>query len=162
MNPLILLAGFIAIPIVEIALFISIGGVIGLGPTLGIVIATALIGTALLRRHGLSVLARARVELDAGKVPLVEIADGIFLLVAAVLLLTPGFMTDAFGFGLFVPAVRRTLGKSILAAFSRSDRERMRASSQRGGQRGPHRHEPGIVEGEAVEIDPDDAGPRNP
>lgn len=157
LNPLFILAGFIAIPMIEIGLFISIGGAIGLIPTLGIVIATALIGTALLRRQGLSVLARARMELNSGKMPLAEIADGVFLLVAAVLLLTPGFMTDAFGFLLFVPAVRQTIGKSILATLNRSDRVHMQTPDGRTYRTGPD-----IVDGEAQEIDPDEIGPRSP
>lgn len=146
--PLIILAAFVTVPIVEIALFITIGGQIGLWPTIAIVVATAVIGTALLRQQGLSVVAQAQADLDSGKVPLARIADGVFLLVAAVLLLTPGFMTDALGFLLFVPAVRRTIGQYLLARFVGSERVTVKTYHHGGNDR-----QPDIIEGEVLEAD---------
>jgi len=105
----ILLLAFIGVPLIEIALFIQVGGWLGLWPTLLIVIATAVIGTALLRRQGLTTLARARANMDRGTLPVVELFDGVCLLLAGALLLTPGFFTDALGAVLLVPAARYLL-----------------------------------------------------
>lgn len=112
---LILLTLFIAVPIIEIALFIEIGGFLGLWPTLLIVIATALLGTVLLRAQGLATLRRAEQHMAAGELPVNEVVSGLFLLVAGTLLLTPGFLTDAVGFSLFVPSVRLWLGQQVLS-----------------------------------------------
>jgi UPF0716 protein FxsA len=106
---LILLAAFIAVPLVEIGVFIQVGGWIGLWPTLAIVVVTAIAGTALLRAQGLAVLNRARSQMDQGVVPAREMFDGICLVFAGALLLTPGFVTDAVGLLLFVQPVRDAL-----------------------------------------------------
>lgn len=104
-----LLAFFIAVPIIEIALFIQVGGLIGLWPTLAIVIVTAVAGTALVRTQGLATLQRLRENLARGSDPVGPIAHGALILVAGVLLLTPGFFTDAVGLALLVPPVRQRL-----------------------------------------------------
>jgi UPF0716 protein FxsA len=106
---LILLILFIGVPILEIALFIEIGGWIGLWPTILIVIATAFAGTTLLRAQGLATLARAQESLARNEAPVVEAFDGMCLLLAGILLLTPGFATDTAGLLLFVPAVRHAI-----------------------------------------------------
>ncbi len=97
---------FVAVPILEIALFIQVGGAIGLLPTLLIVILTAVAGTALMRLQGMQALARLKASLEAGGDPVGPIAHGALILVAGILLLTPGFFTDATGLLLLVPAVR--------------------------------------------------------
>lgn len=109
----ILLLAFIGVPLIEIAVFIQVGGLIGLAPTLIVVIATAVAGTALLRRQGLATLARARDNMERGTLPVVELFDGICLLLAGALLLTPGFVTDALGAFLLVPALRHYLRLGI-------------------------------------------------
>ena len=86
---------FLGVPIIEIALFIKVGGAIGLLPTLAIVILTAIAGTALMRRQGLKALDQLRASLEQGGDPVGPIAHGALILVAGVLLLTPGFFTDA-------------------------------------------------------------------
>ena len=100
--PLLLLV----VPVIEIALFILIGGQIGLGWTLLMILVTAIGGTLLLRAQGFAVMARIRSETQAGRIPGRELAHGLMLLLAGVLLLTPGFFTDAIGFLLFVPPLR--------------------------------------------------------
>jgi UPF0716 protein FxsA len=110
---ILLLAMFIAVPIIEIALFIEIGGWIGLWPTIGIVIATAFAGTSLLRLQGLAVFRRVQESANRNELPVQEVFDGLCLLVAGVMLLTPGFFTDAVGFLLFVPIFRRFAGTVI-------------------------------------------------
>lgn len=102
-----LFALFVAIPILEIALFIQVGGAIGLGWTLLIVIGTALAGTYLVRSQGAMALGQVRRSLDTLRDPTEPLAHGAMILVAGVLLLTPGFFTDACGFALLLPPVRR-------------------------------------------------------
>ena len=110
---LVLLLAMIGVPIVEIAVFIEVGGRLGLWPTLATIILTAMAGTALLRQQGLATLQRVRESLEANRFPLAEVFDGLCLLVAGALLLTPGFVTDAAGLLLFVPAVRVALRQAF-------------------------------------------------
>lgn len=110
---LILFLLFLLTPLLEIAVFIQVGGLIGLWPTLAVVIFTALLGAALWRAQGLATWARARASLDRGELPVREVTDGAFLLVAGALLLTPGFVTDAIGFLLFVPPFRHWLAAIV-------------------------------------------------
>ena len=117
--PVILLFVFIAVPIAEIAVFIQAGGQFGLWPTLAIVILTALGGTALLRYQGLRTLGRVQESLHRGDVPVGEVFTGLCLLVAGALLLTPGFLTDAVGFALFVPGIRSFLAGGVLHTLSK-------------------------------------------
>ena len=100
---------FIAIPIIEIALFIQIGGAIGLYPTLAIVLLTALIGTTLLKSQGLSALGTLQSSIQLGQNPMKQIIHGAMILISGVFLLTPGFFTDAFGILLLVPQFRSFL-----------------------------------------------------
>ena len=106
---LIILAAFIAVPLIEIGLFVQVGGAIGLWPTLAVVLVTAMAGTALLRRQGLDALARVQQSMEKGEAPLEPVFDGFCLLAAGMLLLTPGFFTDAIGFALFIPPLRHAL-----------------------------------------------------
>ena len=106
---LVLLLAMIGVPIVEIAVFLEVGARLGLWPTLATIILTAMAGTALLRQQGLATLQRVRESLEANRFPMAEVFDGLCLLVAGALLLTPGFVTDAAGLLLFVPAVRMAL-----------------------------------------------------
>ena len=107
----------VAVPIIDIALFIEIGGALGLWPTLGIVVLTAFIGTVLLRSQGFAALAGLQNKIQAGEDPTGALAHGALILVAGIVLLTPGFFTDAVGFLLLVPPVRaaviRFLAKRI-------------------------------------------------
>ena len=112
--PILILAAFIGVPMLEIAVFIQIGGWLGLWPTLGLVVLTAVLGTWELRAQGLAILARARGAVDAGRLPTREMFDGACLLLAGALLLTPGFITDTIGMILFIPAVRAYL-RALLA-----------------------------------------------
>ena len=114
--PFLLLALFIAMPLVEIAVFIEVGGWIGLWSTLAVVVLTAVIGTWLLRLQGLSTLRRAQAAIERNELPLAEVFDGACLLFAGALLLTPGFVTDGIGFLLFLPPVRAGL-RRLLARF---------------------------------------------
>ncbi len=106
---------FVAVPIIEIALFIQVGGAIGLWPTLAIVVLTAFAGTWLMRQQGMMTLAKLQKSLAEGGNPADPMAQGAMILVAGVLLLTPGFFTDTVGFLLLLPPVRAALIKWISA-----------------------------------------------
>lgn len=106
---LILLAALIGVPLIEIALFIKIGGWIGPAPTLALVVLTAVIGVWMLRLQGVGVLLSAQRQLAAGSLPVAEVFEGLCLVIAGALLLIPGFFTDAVGALLLVPPVRRAL-----------------------------------------------------
>jgi len=105
MAPVLLIA-FILVPIVEIGVFIEVGGWLGLWPTLAIVIATAVAGTWLLRLQGMATLARGRAAMEKHVFPADALFDGLCLVIAGALLLTPGFVTDTVGLLLFLPPVR--------------------------------------------------------
>ena len=115
---IVLLALLIAVPLLEIALFIDVGEAIGLWPTLGLVVATAVLGSWQLRHQGLTALGRARAQLDRGRLPTRELFDGFCLIIAGALLLTPGFLTDTVGLALFVPSLRDALRKALASRFT--------------------------------------------
>ncbi len=99
----------LVVPILEITVFILVGGEIGVVATLALIFLTAVIGSILLRIQGFAVLSRIRTEMEQNRLPGKELGNGAMILVAGVLLLTPGFVTDTIGFALFVPAVRSAL-----------------------------------------------------
>ncbi len=106
---------FIAMPIVEIALLLRVGEAFGWAPTLLIVIATAVIGSAMLRQQGLATINKARQRLDSGEVPAQQLLEGMLIMIGGVLLLTPGFVTDTFGFLCLVPPTRQWLASKLSA-----------------------------------------------
>ena len=150
---LVLLA-FIGVPLVEIAVFIKLGGILGLWPTLGVVILTAIAGTTLLRHQGLATLGRARSNLEAGRFPMAEVFDGVCLLLAGALLLTPGFVTDLAGLLLFVPALRSVLRRVLARHLTASGRIDGRAD---GFADHRDRGDATVIEGEFEVEDLDDA-----
>ncbi len=154
---LFLLFVFIGVPLIEIMLFIKIGGMIGMTMTVLVVIVTALIGSLLLRAQGLATMRRARSSMDRGELPMDSVIHGIFLLLAGAFLLTPGFLTDAVGFALFAPPVRLALGRHILSAVMARGTVSVHTARQ-SGYRGPT--QPGdtngqTIDGEASEVDDD-------
>lgn len=110
-----LLALFLAVPLIEIALFIQIGGLIGLWPTLAVVVLTAFVGTWLVRSQGLAELDRLRRSFSDLRDPSEPLAHGAMILFAGALLLTPGFFTDAVGLALLTPPVRRAVLRYLQA-----------------------------------------------
>jgi UPF0716 protein FxsA len=97
---------FLAVPIIEIYLLIQVGQVIGAVWTILLVVLTAVIGVWLLRIQGLSTLMRAQKKMQTGELPAYEMLEGMGLVVAGALLLTPGFFTDTVGFLLLLPPIR--------------------------------------------------------
>lgn len=107
------LLGFLAVPLIEIATLIEVGHWLGVWKTLTLLLASAAIGVILVRSQGLAVLYRMQRSLSRGELPLVEAADGFFLMVAGALLILPGFVSDVFGFLLLIPPIRRYLGRAF-------------------------------------------------
>ena len=108
-----LLIAFIAVPIIEIALFIQIGGFLGLFPTLAIVVLTAIAGTYLVRTQGLSVLSQLQSRFREMNDPSEPLVHGAMILFSGALLLTPGFFTDFIGFLLLIPNVRAAIFQKV-------------------------------------------------
>ena len=118
MGRLLLL--FIAIPIIELFLLVEIGQRVGTLTTVGIIIATAAVGASLARQQGMSTLARLRADLAAGRSPADPIVDGVLILVAAAVLITPGLLTDLAGFLCLIPAFRRLVKRYLRRTFERA------------------------------------------
>ncbi|MCW8843370.1 MAG: FxsA family protein, partial [Rhodobacteraceae bacterium] len=104
-----LFLAFVGIPLIEIALFIQIGGALGLAPTLIIVILTAVLGTFLVRNQGRIALGNLQRSFSELNDPTEPLAHGAMILISGALLLTPGFFTDAIGFSLLLPPVREAV-----------------------------------------------------
>ncbi len=151
---------FVAVPIIEIGLFVQVGGAIGLWPTLAIVLLTALAGTSLMRRQGMMTLNRLQNSLATGENPADPMAQGAMILVAGILLLTPGFFTDTLGFLLLLPPVRRVIIRWVSSRISvggmsfSTNQTYSQPRPEAGGQ---------TIDGEyAVVDDEDETPPKNP
>lgn len=134
---LYIILAILLLPLIEIAVFIWIGGAIGALPTILLTVATALAGTVMLRQQGLSLLMRMQKELDAGRAPGNEVMQGAMIVFASILLLIPGFVTDAIGLLLFIPPVRAALVHFIIS--------RSNVTIVQGGSMHRHR-EDGVVD----------------
>lgn len=159
---LILLLLFIGVPLIEIMLFIKVGGAIGMSMTIVIVVATALMGSFMLHTQRLATMREAQAHIDRAELPVDSVIHGIFLLLAGAFLLTPGFLTDTIGFALFVPSLRLALGRQIMAAVMARGSVNIHASSQSWQTRPGNGPRPGqdpangqIIDGEATEVEDD-------
>ncbi len=148
-----LFAIFIAVPLIEIALFIQVGGWLTLWPTLAIVLGTAVVGTWLLRWQGSQVLRDLQQEMHALGNPLSPLAHGALILVGGVMMILPGFFTDCLGILLMIPPVRSLVIRLILARISAKTLSGFAFSS---GQT----RDSGVIDGDFSEIPPND--PQNP
>ena len=133
----------LVVPVVEIAVFITVGQMIGLWPTVGCIILTAIIGSMLLRSQGISTLNRIKAEIDAKRVPGKELVSGVMIAIAGVLLLTPGFVTDTLGFLLFVPKVRSAVWTFLKTRVTVVGSQ---AASQFGARNSNPRPQPGSID----------------
>lgn len=145
--PLLLL--FIGVPLIEIALFIQVGGMIGVVPTLLIVLVTAILGAWLVRSQGAAELQRLRSSFRDLRDPSEPLAHGAMILFSGALLLTPGFFTDAAGFALLVPGIRSRIFAAIRSRITVVNFEQDFARHQS--------PQDSVIDGEFTEVDP---GPR--
>ena len=159
MAPLLLLA-FIGVPIIEIAVLIQVGGWIGLWPTLGLILLTAIVGSLELRSQGLATVAKLREQMDRGELPAQTLFDGVCLLFAGALLLTPGFVTDVVGFSLFFPPMRAflrvTVGRYVAQRAEMHVFRGGEAGNSGGGPGGFRRRDDGIVDVDYEDVTPED------
>ncbi|MEM0963055.1 MAG: FxsA family protein, partial [Bacteroidota bacterium] len=114
-----LLLLFLVVPLVDLSLLVTIGGEIGLWPTVGIVVLTAVAGSWLARREGLAAWNRVQQRLGTGGVPGPELIDGLIILLSGTLLLTPGFLTDVVGFLGLLPPSRALIRRWMRGRFER-------------------------------------------
>jgi UPF0716 protein FxsA len=115
-----LLLLFIAVPAVELALLIEVGAQIGTPATIGIIVGTGVVGAALARQQGLRTVQQIQRELEAGGMPAGALVDGVIILIAAALLVTPGLLTDAAGFLCLFPLTRALLKRGLQRRFERA------------------------------------------
>ena len=114
---------FIFIPIIEIAIFITVGSNIGILNTIAIIFLTAVIGIYFVRRQGLTLLFNAQRNMTQGIMPTEEIKGGIFLLISGLLLITPGFFTDCVGFLMFLRPVQNFISQKARNYFHSRTRQ---------------------------------------
>jgi len=109
---------FVVMPIAEIAVLINVGEIIGGWNTVLLVILSAMLGAILVKREGVATLAQAQLKMQKGELPAKELGSGLLLLVAGVLLVTPGFITDIFGLLLTLPFTRNRIGEVLFTALN--------------------------------------------
>ena len=152
-----LLLAFLTVPLVEIALFIQIGSAVGLWPTLAVVVLTAFVGTWLVRTQGAMAMGQLRASFSRLDDPTEPLANGAMILIAGVLLLTPGFFTDAVGLALLMPPVRRGV-----FSYLRTRVHVERFDMGPGGPRTRPGQRPDIIEGEYYVDDHEDRSAPRP
>lgn len=133
MNPFFIL--FIALPALEIFLFIKIGGQVGALNTVALIFLTAIIGVYFAKLQGIQTLKSGMVNLYQNKMPIYEIMSGASIAIAALLLIIPGFFTDLIGFLLLIPFTRRIIFSLVIKNKSQSE----------------VKHEDGTIDGEIVD-----------
>ena len=156
-----LLFAFIAVPLVEIGLFIQVGGAIGLWPTLLIVLLTAFLGSWLVRSQGARELANLRGSFNELRDPTEPLANGAMILFAGALLLTPGFFTDIVGFSLLIPQVRAAAFKFIKSKVNVQGFQMGGAANNQPSQQ-PHGPQDRVIDVDFEDITENDDTPRGP
>ncbi len=150
-----LFLAFLAVPLIEIALFIQVGGAIGLFPTLGVVILTAIAGTYLVRSQGSQALQRVQASFNRLEDPRTPLADGAMILIAGALLLTPGFFTDAVGVALLIPQSR-----AVIRRYLASRIKTVQFSTHESARQSPRS---GVIDADYEDVTPEnDLGPTKP
>lgn len=150
---LLILLAFLALPFIEIALFIEAGRAVGIPATLALTILTAVGGIAIVRLQGLQNFRRMQEAMEHNEPPIAEIVHSVLLLVAGVFLLIPGFFTDAVGALLLIPPVRALVGASFFRMLERRYRRGRPDSTIIEGEfweeedRAPSRTSPRTIEG---------------
>ena len=102
------------VPFAEIYILLEVGGLIGAFPTIFLVVLTAVMGSWLLQQQGFSTFKRFQDNMKQGVIPAYEMIEGPIILLGAVLLLTPGFITDILGLACLIPSLRKRLAQYII------------------------------------------------
>ena len=156
MGRLLLL--FLIVPIVELYLLIEIGQRIGTVSTLALIFLTALLGSALARRQGLGVLRRMQAEMGQGRLPASPMVDGVLILLAGAVLITPGVLTDFVGFLVLIPATRGWIKAYLWKRIERAVKQgpaRVHVDFGAAGQASAYRQDRGEtpIRGEIIDVD---------
>jgi UPF0716 protein FxsA len=146
---------FIVVPIVELYVIIQIGGLIGVLPTLALLLADAILGSLLLRHQGRGAWRRFNQALAERRFPGREVADGLMIAIGGTLLLTPGFVTDIFGLLLLIPPTR-AIARRLLRAYAGHRFLVVGVGREDPASRGEPAGRPYDFDSTAEEIDPDD------
>ncbi len=136
-----LLVLFTVVPLIELALLIKLGQLTSVATTVAVVIFTGIVGAGLARREGFKTWSRIQHNIQQGISPADDMVDGLLILIAGAVLITPGLLTDALGFGLLIPPLRRRIRKKLSDHF----RQRMVITTQ---------HEPGC-DYEVIDVPPE-------
>ena len=137
---------FLLFPLIELAVLIQVGSAIGVLPTLFLVIATAVLGSVLLRVAGIATAWRAREKLARGELPEQEVLEGLLIAVGGGLLLLPGFISDVFGVLCLIPFTRRLLGGKVRRRVAEQALRQRAFADDLQARSGPTR--PNVIEGE--------------
>ena len=116
---------FLVVPFIELFVLIQVGQLIGALPTIALLVVVGIAGAWLVKREGLGVVRRAQEQVRRGQVPASELVDGVLILFAGALMLTPGFFTDVFGLALMIPPVRAVMKAAASKRLSRRAALRM-------------------------------------
>ncbi|NTS75315.1 FxsA family protein [Catenovulum sp. SM1970] len=139
---------FAVMPILEIALLLEVGDMIGGWTTLAIVILTAFFGAKLVREQGISTIQTMQAKAAQGEMPAMSLVEGLLLLIAGVLLVTPGFITDILGLAFAIPMTRKVIAKAAYEQFKHNISVQSAGFTQQQGfyQQGfnQHPHEPSM------------------
>ena len=153
---------FLIIPILEVYLLIEVGSLIGVLPTVALVVLTAIIGVNMLKQQGFATFARLQNKLSVGQMPAMEMMEGVILLISGALLLTPGFFTDVLGFLGLIPFTRQGFANWMIKSGSMTAWVAKRTPAggrpnPHGDQNAPHQGSTAggdTIEGEYREVDP--------
>jgi UPF0716 protein FxsA len=154
--PALLVAALVVVPIVEIWVLLQVGQLLGVLPTVVLLVVMSLVGAYLLRREGARTWNAFRTALASGRLPAAEVADGALVILGGALLLTPGFATDAFGLLCVLPPTRAVLRRLLTRQVAR----RLSVGTLLGGARRPsprRRPSDSVVDGQVVRP-PDEPG----
>ena len=162
--PALLVVALVVVPLVEIYLLVQVGQLLGILPTLALLLGMSLLGAYLLKREGTRTWRAFRDALGSRRVPAREVADGALVIFGAALLLTPGFATDLFGLICVLPPTRAALRRMLTGLVAR----RLGVAGMVGGLAADtmgRRPRGGVVDGEVIDRPEDDAdgsgsGPR--
>jgi UPF0716 protein FxsA len=154
-SRMVLLAAALALPLIELALLIKAGQILGFWPLLGIVVGTAIGGVMLLRGHGLRVLRRVHEAVEGGRMPLRAGVEGALVMLAAMLLISPGLLCDVAGLLLLVPWTRTALAGAVLASLGQAGTTARGPARTEAEARPPFTGEEGgtVIEGEFERLD---------
>ncbi len=143
---------FLMVPLIEIALFIKVGGWLTLWPTLAIVVGTGILGVFVVRKQGLKALAEMQTAMRTQQNPVAPMANGALIVVAGFLLMSPGFLTDTLGFLLLVPPLRQWMISLIAGRMGLAPR---RGPAPDWRDSGRFSRDADVIDAEYSEVDPD-------